>query len=41
VVRKAFPILYRSRFVVGTYNEAFDVKDVTWLSPTGEEMTPR
>jgi isoamylase len=38
-VRKAFPILYRGRFVVGNYDEALDVKDVTWLSPTGEEMT--
>ena len=36
--RKAFPILYRGRFVVGTLNEELDVKDVTWLSPTGEEM---
>ncbi|MBP1294247.1 glycogen debranching protein GlgX [Bradyrhizobium elkanii] len=39
VLRKAFPILYRSRFLVGTHNEELDVKDVTWLSPTGEEMT--
>ena len=38
VTRKAFPILYRGRFVVGTLNEELDVKDVTWLSPTGEEM---
>src|SRR6202000_411313 len=38
-VRKAFPVLYRSRFVVGNYNEILDVKDVTWLSPTGQEMT--
>ena len=37
--RKAFPILYRSRFVVGAHNEELDVKDVTWLSPSGEEMT--
>jgi glycogen operon protein len=37
--RKAFPILYRSRFLVGSYNEELDVKDVTWLSPSGEEMT--
>ena len=36
--RKAFPILYRGRFVVGTLNEELDVKDVTWRSPTGEEM---
>ncbi|MCA6108784.1 glycogen debranching protein GlgX [Bradyrhizobium cenepequi] len=37
-MRKAFPILYRSRFVVGTHNEELDVKDVTWLAPSGEEM---
>ncbi|WP_027580821.1 glycogen debranching protein GlgX [Bradyrhizobium sp. Ai1a-2] len=38
-MRKAFPILYRSRFLVGTHNEELDVKDVTWLAPSGEEMT--
>src|SRR3954466_1837903 len=38
-MRKAFPILYRSRFLVGSHNEELDVKDVTWLSPSGEEMT--
>ncbi|MGY4363416.1 glycogen debranching enzyme GlgX [Bradyrhizobium sp. i1.7.7] len=37
--RKAFPILYRSRFLVGSHNEELDVKDVTWLSPSGAEMT--
>ena len=37
--RKAFPILYRSRFLVGSHNEELDVKDVTWLGPSGEEMT--
>ena len=37
-VRKAYPILYRGRFAVGQYNEELDVKDVTWLSPTGQEM---
>jgi glycogen operon protein len=37
-VRKAYPILHRGRFLVGNYNEELDVKDVTWLSPTGEEM---
>ena len=36
---KAFPILYRSRFLVGSHNEELDVKDITWLSPSGEEMT--
>ncbi|WP_316168864.1 MULTISPECIES: glycogen debranching protein GlgX [unclassified Bradyrhizobium] len=38
-MRKAFPILYRSRFLVGSLNEELGVKDVTWLSPSGEEMT--
>ncbi|MFC7398394.1 glycogen debranching protein GlgX [Chelatococcus sp. GCM10030263] len=38
-VRKAYPILHRGRFLVGNYNEELDVKDVTWLSPTGEEMS--
>ena len=38
-IRRAFPILSRGRFVIGTYNEELDVKDVAWLSPTGEEMT--
>ena len=37
--RKAFPVLTRSRFVVGTHNEDLDVKDVTWLNPVAEEMT--
>jgi isoamylase len=37
--RKGFPILYRSRFVVGALNEELDVKDVTWLTPAGDEMT--
>jgi isoamylase len=37
--RRAFPILHRSRFVVGTHNEELDVKDVSWLSPSGEDMT--
>jgi glycogen operon protein len=38
-MRKAFPILYRSRFVVGALNEELDVRDVAWLSPAGEDMT--
>ena len=38
-MRKAFPILYRSRFLVGSHNEDLGVKDVTWLAPSGEEMT--
>jgi isoamylase len=38
-LRKAYPILHRGRFLTGRYNEELDVKDVTWLAPTGEEMT--
>lgn len=37
-MRQAFPVLHRGRFLVGTHNEELDVKDVTWLSPTGDEM---
>ena len=37
-IRRTYPILHRGRFLVGEYNEELDVKDVSWLSPTGEEM---
>jgi len=38
-VRNAFPILHRSRFLVGAHNEELDVRDVAWLSPSGQDMT--
>ncbi|MDB5642625.1 MAG: glycogen debranching enzyme GlgX [Hyphomicrobiales bacterium] len=38
--RKTQPMLRRGRFLTGAYNEALDVKDVTWLTPSAEEMTP-
>jgi isoamylase len=38
-IRRRFPILQRARFLDGTYNETLDVKDVTWLSPDGTELT--
>jgi glycogen operon protein len=38
-LRKAYPILHRGRFLVGEYNEELDVKDATWVSPSGDEMT--
>ena len=38
-VRKAYPILHRGRFLMGEHNEELDVKDVTWLTPDGQEMT--
>ena len=39
-LRQTLPILRRGRFLTGAYNEELDVKDVTWLTPAGEEMTP-
>ena len=38
-LRRDNPILRRGRFLSGAYNPALDVKDVTWLTPAGEEMT--
>ena len=38
-LRMAYPILRRNRFLVGEYDEAIGVKDVTWLAPDGNEMT--
>jgi isoamylase len=38
-LRMTYPILRRGRFLVGDYNEELGVKDVTWLSPSGDEMT--
>ncbi|MFS2157196.1 glycogen debranching protein GlgX [Pseudomonas sp. Pseusp122] len=37
-LRQTYPILRRNRFLVGDYNEAIGVKDVTWLAPDGSEM---
>ena len=36
--RQSFPVLHRSRFVIGNVNEELDVKDVSWLAPNGREM---
>ena len=38
-LRNSYPILRRSRFLVGHYNEELGVKDVTWLAPDGNEMS--
>jgi glycogen operon protein len=38
-LRHKYPILRQKRFVSGVYNEELGVKDVTWVSPTGEEMS--
>jgi glycogen operon protein len=39
-IRAALPMLRRGRFLTGTYDEELGVKDVTWLTPGGDEMTP-
>ena len=38
-LRHKFPILRRSRFLTGAYNEELGVKDVTWINANGSEMT--
>jgi isoamylase len=37
-LRHKYPILRRSRFLTGAYNEELDVKDVTWINASGVEM---
>jgi isoamylase len=39
-LRHKYPILHRSRFLTGVYNEELDVKDVTWINASGVEMKP-
>jgi isoamylase len=38
-IRRQQPVLRRSRFLTGAYDERLKVKDVTWLAPSGQEMT--
>jgi glycogen operon protein len=38
-IRRALPMLRRGRFLTGEYDEELGVKDVTWFTPTGDEMT--
>ena len=40
MLRQTYPILRRSRFLTGAYNEALGIKDITWLTPADDEMTP-
>jgi glycogen operon protein len=37
-LRDRYPILRRTRFLTGAYDEALDVKDVTWIDPAGTEI---
>jgi glycogen operon protein len=38
-IRNTQPILRRGRFLTGAYNEELDVKDATWLTCDGVEIT--
>ena len=37
-LRSDYPILRRSRFLSGVYNDELGVKDVTWINASGAEM---
>ncbi|MCP1365171.1 glycogen debranching enzyme GlgX, partial [Halomonas sp. BBD48] len=37
-LRHRYPILRRGRFLSGDYNEDLGLKEVTWLTPDGDEM---
>jgi isoamylase len=39
-LRRHYPILRRSRFLTGEFNEELGVKDVTWINASGTEMRP-
>ncbi len=38
-IRRTFPILRRERFLTGSYNEALQIKELTWVNPDGTEMS--
>jgi isoamylase len=37
-LRMRYPILRRNRFLTGAYDEELDVKDLTWINASGDEM---
>lgn len=39
-LRRRYPLLHRSRFFDGEFDESLGFKDLSWLAPGGEEMTP-
>ncbi|AWB24613.1 glycogen debranching enzyme GlgX [Methylobacterium currus] len=40
ILRKSLPMLSRGRFLTGAFDAELGVKDVSWLTPAGTEMTP-
>jgi isoamylase len=39
-LRRRYPVLRRTRFLTATWNEELGIKDSTWLTPGGSELTP-
>ena len=39
-LRHHYPVLRRTRFLTGEYNEELGVKDVTWIDANGSEVQP-
>jgi isoamylase len=39
-LRQELPVFRRNRFLTGTFDHELQVKDATWTSPTGAELTP-
>jgi isoamylase len=39
-LRRQYAVLRQNRFLTAQWNEELGVKDSTWLTPVGEEMTP-
>jgi isoamylase len=37
-LRRDYPILRRSRFLTGGHDKELDIRDVTWINPSGGEM---
>ncbi|KMO12115.1 glycogen debranching protein [Methylobacterium indicum] len=40
ILRRSLPMLSRGRFLTGAYDAELGVKDVSWLTPSGTDMTP-
>jgi glycogen operon protein len=38
-VRSRYPVLRRNLFLTGTVDEELEIKDLTWINATGNEMT--
>ena len=38
-IRHKYPVLHRTRWLSAQWNEEIGVKDVAWLTPSGDEMT--